>query len=116
MKRTLMLLTAAVVVVPSMAAASQSQNYGQSAPQAQPASPIQGANAAQGKDADAAANSNQTTATCASPGKSSDSKSRAPATGVRPESVRAITRDTGDLPPPRKKNETAKDSCASQPQ
>ena len=116
MKRTLMLLTAAVVVLPSIAAASQSQSYGQSAPQAQPASPIQGTNAAQDKKADAAVTSNQFTATCASAGKSADSKSRAPAAGVRPESVRAVSRDTGDLPPPRKKVESATESCASQPQ
>lgn len=116
MKRTLMLLTAAVVAAPSIAAASQSQSYGQSATQAQPANPAQGTNAAQDKAADAAVNSNQSTATCASPGKSSDSKSRAPATAVRPESVRAVSRDTGDLPPPRKKVESATESCATPPQ
>jgi len=79
MKRTLMLLTAAVVVLPSVAAASQSQSYGQSAAQPQTANPAQGSNPAQDKKADAAVTSNQFTATCTSAGKSADSKSRAPA-------------------------------------
>jgi hypothetical protein len=110
MKIPAIVLTASIILIPA-AAASQPATTAtdQSAAQTQD-NPAPDANA---PAVNAPATTAQADATCAKPGKSGSAKASG---DTRPDSVKSVTRDTGELATTKAKKPDKETACADQPQ
>ena len=107
MKIPAIVLTASIVLIPA-AAASQPVTT----PPDQSAAQAQDESKAPTPATNAPAVTAQADATCAKPGKSGSSKATSDA---RPDSVKSVTRDTGEMGTMKKKTDK-ETACATQPQ
>lgn len=97
-----------VVLVPSMAAAQPTTTATD-----QSTTQTQDANMPPGPSANTPAATAQADATCAKPGKSGDAKASSDA---RSDSVKAVTRETGDMGTRKMTKPDKETACADQPQ